>query len=336
GKKQVTHIDAGSAKIKLTQFIDTKSNCIFVEYDITSDKDTYFKNVINFGINYESYVIQLPSNRLSAGNLMRIIGGAIRKKKIRKFERGERRIFRSDIMGDFYLDVAIDRGGEIGECERGFFNQFTLGGRVQAGKSNIFRYALSAGTRGDFTYCDVANCLDNFDAALEDTDKYIDSLKCPVPLQGEFINAYYKSLLNSSLSNYKELGKFKGFLAGIVYQFPARTYYRDGYWTVLSVLPVRPDLVRNEIITLAGGINSKGECPSAVKFNFKNYWGNHYDSPSFYVIMLYDYIAHTGDKAILDVKCAGGNILSEADKVMRRLKKETDATGLLVKGGLYN
>ena len=150
------------------------------------------------------------------------------------------------------------------------------------------------------------------------------------------MQAYYKSLLNASLSNYKELGKFKGFLAGIVYQFPARTYYRDAYWTVLSVLPVRPDLVRNEIITLASGISKKGECPSAVKFNFKNYWGNHYDSPSFFVLMLYDYLVHTKDFSILDVKVKAGKVIDSANLVLRRLMKETDETGLLVKGGDYN
>ncbi len=150
------------------------------------------------------------------------------------------------------------------------------------------------------------------------------------------MRAYYKSLLNASLSNYKELGKFKGFLAGIVYQFPARTYYRDAYWTVLSVLPVKPKLVRNEIITLANGISKKGECPSAVKFNFKNYWGNHYDSPSFFVLMLYDYLVHTKDFSILEEKVKAGKVIDSANLVLKRLMKETDATGLLVKGGDYN
>ncbi len=154
---------------------------------------------------------------------------------------------------------------------------------------------MSAGTRSDFTFCDVKSALKNFDNALKDCDKYASELECPQKLEDKFLNAYYKSLLNTSLSNYKELGKFKGFLAGIVYQFPARTYYRDAYWTVLSVLPVKPELVRNEIITLANGISKKGQCPSAVKFNFKNYWGDHYDSPSFFVLMLYDYLVHTGD-----------------------------------------
>lgn len=336
GKKQVTYIHKGGAGITLTQFLDTDNNCIYVEYAILSDRDIDFKCVNNFGINYESYVTQLPTNRLSAGNLLRIVGGLMRKKKVTCETRGDVKKYCSEVMGDFYLDVAIGCGGEIGECERGFFNQFSLGGKVSAGVRAVFRYVISAGTKGDFTYCDVLKAFYNFDKAVAAANNYALSLKCPVKLEGDFLNAYYKSLLNCSLSNYKELGKFKGFLAGIVYQFPARTYYRDAYWTVLSVLPVRPDLVRNEIVTLARGIDGKGECPSAVKFNFKNYWGNHYDSPSFYVIMLYDYVAHTGDMSVLDVKCAGGTCLSAAHKVMRRLLKEADSTGMIVKGGKYN
>ena len=97
---------------------------------------------------------------------------------------------------------------------------------------------------------------------------------------------------------YKEVGRFKGFIAGIVYQSPARTYYRDGYWTAISILKYRPDMVRNQILTLAAGINKDGKCPSAVKSNFKNWWGNHYDSPSFFAILLYDYVRLTGDLGI--------------------------------------
>ncbi|MDE7216054.1 MAG: hypothetical protein K2O08_04530, partial [Clostridia bacterium] len=243
---------------------------------------------------------------------------------------------RGELMGDFYIDMAFNCKAQGLEHERGFYNQFAFGGKIAKGESRAFRYVISAGTRDDFTFCDVKVALRNFDNALADCNAYASGLKCPAPVEGDFLNAYYKSLLNASLSNYKELGKFKGFLAGIVYQFPARTYYRDAYWTVLSVLPVRPDLVRNEIITLANGISKKGECPSAVKFNFKNYWGDHYDSPSFFVLMLYDYLVHTKDFSILEEKVKAGRVINSANLVLQRLMKETDQTGLLVKGGEYN
>ncbi|MDR2091203.1 MAG: hypothetical protein LBP62_06080 [Clostridiales bacterium] len=152
----------------------------------------------------------------------------------------------------------------------------------------------------------------------------------------ELKKALYASCLNCALSNYKEKGKFKALLAGIVYQFPARTYFRDGYWTALPLAAVRPDIVRNQILTLARGIGKKGECPSAVKSTFKNYWGNHYDSPSFFVMLVRDYIANAGDIGILFEKIRGKTILEYAESVIRRLEAETDETGLLVKSGKYN
>lgn len=337
GKKQITTFSENGAQIKITQFLDTKTNCIFVENEVTAvDSDIDFDLTTNFGVNYESYVQQLLANRLSAGNIFKIVNGLLKKKKRSVEDFDGVTYIRGEVMGDFYIDIAFNCKAEGLEHERGFYNQFAFGEKIAKGQSRAFRYVISAGTRDDFTFCDVKIALRNFDNALADCDDYANGLKCPVPLEGDFLNAYYKSLLNASLSNYKELGKFKGFLAGIVYQFPARTYYRDAYWTVLSALPVRPDLVRNEIITLANGISKKGECPSAVKFNFKNYWGDHYDSPSFFVLMLYDYLVHTKDFTILEEKVKAGKVIDSANLVLQRLMKETDSTGLLVKGGEFN
>ncbi|MBD5086322.1 MAG: hypothetical protein HDT32_03060 [Clostridiales bacterium] len=337
GKKQITTFKEKGAEITITQFLDTKSNCIYVENKVSAlDCDIDFDLTTNFGINFESYVQQLLANRLSVGNISKIIGGLLKKNKRGVFDLDGMTYIKGDVMGDFYIDVAVNCKAIGLEHERGCYNQFAFGGKIAKGETKAFRYVISAGTRGDFTFCDVKRTLKNFDNALSDCDVYASSLKCPAPIQGDFLNAYYKSLLNASLSNYKELGKFKGFLAGIVYQFPARTYYRDAYWTVLSVLPVRPDLVRNEIITLANGISKKGECPSAVKFNFKNYWGDHYDSPSFFVLMLYDYLVHTKDFSILQEKVKAGRVINSANLVLQRLMKETDESGLLVKGGEYN
>ena len=337
GKKQITSFSEKGADVVIMQFLDRENNCIYVENKVTAKEDLTFKNVTNFGIDFGSYVQQLLANRLSVGNISKIIGGLLKRNKKGVEEDDDMTYIKGEVMGDFYMDIALN-GKAVGlESERGFYNQFSYGGEVKAGETKVFRYVISAGTRSDFTSCDVKKALKNFDKALKECDDYARlELSCPISLQNNFMQAYYKSLLNASLSNYKELGKFKGFLAGIVYQYPARTYYRDAYWTVLSVLPVKPELVRNEIITLANGISKKGECPSAVKFNFKNYWGDHYDSPSFFVLMLYDYLVHTKDFAILNEKVKAGKVIDSANLVLKRLMKETDETGLLVKGGEYN
>ena len=336
GRRQITTVYTNKADIYITQFLDNAHNCIYVQFSVDAKEDTDFEAVMNFGINYQSYVDQLPGARLTAGNLLRIAGGFLSGKKQTQERDGEALILRGKVMGDFYIDAALSKGGKMGEADRGFFNQFSVGGKVRCGEVGVFRYVISAGTRGDYTFCDVKERLRHFDEAMKEAAEYIDSLIPPAHVTDLMEQTYYKSLLNCSLSNYKELGKFKGFLAGIVYQFPARTYYRDGYWTVLSVLPVKPELVRNEIITLAHGINKKGECGTAVRYNFKCHWGNHYDSPSFFVIMTYDYVVHTGDKSVLSERVNGATVYELICAVLDRFKKEVDDTGLLVKGGKYN
>ena len=342
GKKQVTEIKHAKCDIKITQFLDAGTNAIFVQTEVEAKQAIEFSDTVNFGINYSSYVEQLLANRLSAKTIATLLAGFVRSKRNGLTSVGGHSRLHGDVLGDFYIDFAISDNAVALEHERGFHNQFAHGAKLAEGEVKKFRYVVSAGTRNDYTFSSVDEAFDRFDEALAEADKYIEELACPdggkvAEVKGkEFADAYYRSLLNCSLSNYKELGKFKGFLAGIVYQFPARTYYRDAYWTILSVLPVRPALVRNEIMTLAGGISKKGECPSAVKFNFRNYWGNHYDSPSFFVIMLYDYVLHTGDTSVLKEECACGTVYDAARLVLDRLAEETDETGLLVKGGEYN
>ena len=81
GKRQTTTVYADGAEIEIVQFLDGKNNCIYVQYGVTAERDVDFEAVMNFGINYQSYVDQLPGARLSAGNLLRIIGGFLGGKK---------------------------------------------------------------------------------------------------------------------------------------------------------------------------------------------------------------------------------------------------------------
>ena len=70
-------------------------------------------------------------------------------------------------------------------------------------------------------------------------------------------------LRGKSLSN-KSFAGFSGFFAGVNYAAPARTYYRDGYYTALAVLPYRPDWVRAQIVTLARGVADHAKGPVLV------------------------------------------------------------------------
>ncbi len=147
-----------------------------------------------------------------------------------------------------------------------------------------------------------------------------------------FYSAYF-----CALENYKEKGEYKGFMAGHNYLLPMRTYYRDSYFTTLPMYNGYAPLVRNQIITLMHGVSEDGTCPSAVEYGYEGWWGNHYDSPSFLVIMLYDYVKNTGDVSIL-YKTYGGTqtSLDKAIAVIRKLSQYADETHLLYKEGRFN
>ncbi|MGO6986931.1 glycogen debranching protein, partial [Rhizobium leguminosarum] len=72
--------------------------------------------------------------------------------------------------------------------------------------------------------------------------------------------------LHAALSSVRrdEHGAFAGLAAGQAYSAPARTYYRDGYWTLQALLDREPAAVRGQIDLLARGIQPDGEAPSGV------------------------------------------------------------------------
>ena len=120
-------------------------------------------------------------------------------------------------------------------------------------------------------------------------------------------------------------GGFAGLAAGQAYSAPARTYYRDGYWTMQALLPLAPEVVKEEIRLLAAGVQPDGEAPSGVILSgaaqsqawadFLRYpnrfpdryredhrrpgdwWSDHFDSPLFFILAIGDYVRATGDAA---------------------------------------
>ncbi|MDR0751644.1 MAG: hypothetical protein LBF12_03525 [Christensenellaceae bacterium] len=341
GRMQTISFKLPHCSMQIKQFLDESDNAIYSEFSVEANEKIRFDIVINFGIDYLSYVEQLPTaGRLSFRNLIRIAKGALKKKKTKRVEIDKGSCILNDIVGDLYIDFASNVMLEPLEIWGGFCIQFSFGGMVDAGERRSFKLVTSAGSRHDSTYNNVQTSLSNFDNRLKKAYDYSEYLVTVAPeccKNDDKLLAYYSSLLNCALSNYKELGRFKGFLAGVVYQFPARTYFRDGYWTCLAALSIKPDYVRNEILTLGAGINPKtGDCPSAVKYNFKNHWAGHYDSPSFFLLMIYDYIVSTNDQSILDETIKNNSILELAEKALCKLKESTDETGMLVKSGKYN
>jgi hypothetical protein len=119
-------------------------------------------------------------------------------------------------------------------------------------------------------------------------------------------------------------GRFAGLAAGLAYSSPARTYYRDGYWTAQALLPLAPKAVRGQIDILARGVQPDGEAPSGVivtgpvqsaawerlrrahpraaQVNHRpqDWWSDHFDSPLFFILLLADYVRASGDETLVE------------------------------------
>ena len=158
------------------------------------------------------------------------------------------------------------------------------------------------------------------------------------------LNELKKSLalfaLHTALSNWKDLGKVHAFAAGVNYSFPPRTYFRDSFWTCLSLLDVRADLVREQILILASAVHDDG-CPSGVMFlsdeekmflaqlkkeypalaagvKYENdWWSGHHDSGFLFVLLVSKYVEKTQDVSILKERIDSDTVLEKILKVLR-------------------
>ena len=117
---------------------------------------------------------------------------------------------------------------------------------------------------------------------------------------------------------------FAGLAAGQSYSAPARTYYRDGYWTMQVLLDREPDAIKDQIELLARGVQADGEAPSGViltgdaqaerwdkvrqnhpkivinHLRAGDWWSDHFDSPLFFILTIADYVDATGNREPLD------------------------------------
>ncbi len=199
---------------------------------------------------------------------------------------------------------------------------------------------------------------------VQNPKRYIESAKSYTSwLTSRFIsddsllNSLFIHCLHSALSSYKEDSskKFAGLSAGPGYSLPARTYYRDSYWTAQTLLPFKPHWVREEIKILMRGIKENGEAPSGVIIptpigkrywerqlsldpslkirhtNPEDWWSDHFDSPLFFVLMVFDYCYWTDDYTILKEKIQGKTVWKAVLTIINRYRSLPHYQSLLLK-----
>lgn len=142
-----------------------------------------------------------------------------------------------------------------------------------------------------------------------------------LPEAEPLIRSLVQQGVHAALSSIRrdEAGNFAGLAAGQAYSSPARTYFRDGYWTLQPLLQLAPEAVRDQIRVLATGVQPDGEAPSGViltgpaqsaawkqhigrperykehHLRPEDWWSDHFDSPLFFILTVGDYVRATGD-----------------------------------------
>ena len=244
-----------------------------------------------------------------------------------------------------FIEVAASKAGKydlaflFGQADKGFRYAADVENEFVPANAAVYlhavrraRFVLSYGAgEGE---CEAM--LSRFSALKESVVAEYESVAIPASATTEKDKALYVSSIFCALENYKEIGDYKGFSAGCSYVAPVRTYFRDSYWTVLAMYKDYSRLVRNQILTLSHGIDENGDCPSAVTFELRHHWRSHYDSPSFFVLMVYDYINRTGDFTILSETVKGKTVYDLCLLVVDKLSAYEDETHLIVKEGPYN
>jgi hypothetical protein len=218
---------------------------------------------------------------------------------------------------------------------------------VGAGEEFAVNWVLAMGAPED-TLAALARSA----AALQDAQDYATWLAGQHHEADPLLQSLYVSGLNAAMAMYKEFpGGFAGLLAGTDYAYPPRLYFRDSYWTAQALLPARPDRVRTHLLSLARGVHRDGTCPSGVfaphiiaeqgirAKNPLDWLPDHYDSPSYFILLVSDYLRATGDHELLRalVPLPGGkgperSIWQIAQDCLRALiARDRDGDGLLEK-----
>ena len=121
--------------------------------------------------------------------------------------------------------------------------------------------------------------------------------------------------------------------AGAKYGDPARVYYRDTYWTSGLILMIEPYVIRDQILLLARGIEVNGSTPSAIPVDSEGtkipLWVDHVDSGPYFVMLVRDYVAWTGDSSVLTERINGRTVFTAMEDAISWLStKDTDGNFL--------
>lgn len=179
---------------------------------------------------------------------------------------------------------------------------------------------------------DVKN-LDRQPAVTVDTSLHRPELITQDPV----VNEMFKQSVQVAIDSIRVASDGTRYVtAGPFYGSPERAYYRDTYWSSGMILLMEPSVIRDQILLLARGVKPDGSVPSAVTVNPTDrqnpIWPDHYDSGSYFIMLVRDYLAWTGDTGVLSERVNGKTIFTTMEDILSYLStKDTDGDLLIDK-----
>ncbi len=228
-------------------------------------------------------------------------------------------------------------------------------GRLAWGEAT--RIVLAAGGDGVEAERAAAAVLAAGDGATAELDAYERELVSTLDVADPTLRSLFVHGLHAARSARKTLagGRFAGFAAGVGYALPPRTYYRDAYWTLQVLLPLWPELAREQLLLLSREVGLDGRAPSGVIVASEVgervwrarraadpslaadhprdgvWWADHTDAPLFYVLLACEVAAWTGDRGLFATRVDGRTIGERVTAALAHAHATADASGLPVK-----
>lgn len=163
--------------------------------------------------------------------------------------------------------------------------------------------------------------------ALAEAHRYADWLAERLEGGDPSLHSLFVACLNAAVSAYHEdqEGRFRGLVPSPDRGFKrAITLPADAYWCAQVLLPFHPEMVRNEIGALARAVHDDGSLALGVtavdpadahlspESGPYDWWPAACDSPSYFAMLVHDYLAWTADRDLLDERVAGQTIWQKA------------------------
>ncbi|MDI7277444.1 MAG: hypothetical protein QME94_15810, partial [Anaerolineae bacterium] len=160
--------------------------------------------------------------------------------------------------------------------------------------------------------------------ALAGAHRYGDWLAGRLELEDPVLHSAFVAALNAAFSAYRAApdGGFKGLVPAPEVGFgPAITIPCDAYWCSQALLPFLPERVRDLILSLARAVHEDGRLGHSIRTAPEyeegpggsdpaafEVWPDACDSPSYFAMLVRDYLCWTGDQELLEERVAGQSI----------------------------